>query len=162
MHNYAALSMAAFIIAFVVSHINNKRLITATFILFLAAALFTDIHHYQAARQSGLLGRQLAMQAISHSERPLERVMCINIDDDTEPRYSNFCVRPVDAFAWGLSVRHYSHYTWKTAITETTLLQYNEQQVKALADSALQAGNEAVWVVGHDKQKLTIITNERE
>ena len=99
------------------------------------------------------------MQAISQAERPLERALCINIDDPQEPRYSNFCVRPVDAFAWGLSVRHYSHYTWKTAISEITLPQYNEQQVKALADSALQAGNEAVWVVGHDKKKVTVITD---
>ena len=180
MHNYAALSMAALIVAFILTSISTvNRIFTSdlisdlshrshsisyglpivTFILFLSAAIFTDIHHYQAAHQSGQLSKQLAMQAISQAERPLERALCINIDDPQEPRYSNFRVRPVDAFAWGLSVRHYSHYTWKTAISEITLPQYNEQQVKALADSALQAGNEAVWVVGHDKKKVTVITD---
>lgn len=160
MHNYAALSMAALIIAFVVSHIDNKTIVTATFAFFLAAALFTDIRHYNAARQSGLLSKRMALLAISHSEKPLQRAFCINIDNADEPHYSNFCVRPVDAFGWGLSVRHYSHYTWKTAIREVTLPEYDEQQVKALAESALQSGDEAVWVAGAGNGSLIIITKE--
>ena len=160
MHNYAALSMAALIIAFITSQVSNKKLLTACFALFLAAAVFTDIHHYKAARQSGLLSKRMALLAISQAEHPLQRAFCINIDNSEEPCYSNFCVRPVDAFAWGLSVRHYSHYEWKTAISEVTLPEYNAQQVKALADSALQAGNEAVWVAGADRDSLIIITKE--
>ena len=160
MHNYAALSMAALIIAFVVSHIDNKKIVAATFSLFLAVALFTDIRHYEAARQSGLLSKRMALLAISKADHPLQRTFCINIDNADEPHYSNFCVRPVDAFGWGLSVRHYSHYSWKTAISETTLPHYDEQQVRALADSALQAGNEAVWIAGYDKEQLIIITGQ--
>lgn len=158
MHNYAALSIAAVIIGFIVSRLTNKKAVIVSFALFTAAALFTDIHHGEAARQSGLMSKRMALLAISKADHPLERAFCISIDNPEEPRYSNFGVRPVDAFAWGLSVRHYSHYTWKTKITETTLPHYDEQQVKALADSALQAGNEAVWVVGNDKESLTIIT----
>ena len=67
-------------------------------------------------------------------------------------------MRPADAFAWGLSVRHYTGYTWKTAISEIHLPTYDQQQVEALADSALRSGNEAVWIVGHHKNSLTIIT----
>lgn len=160
MHNYAALSVAAIIIGFIVSRLSNKKMVIASFVLFIAAALFTDIHHCLAARQSALLGKHMALLAISKAPQPLERAFCINIDNADEPRYSNFCVRPVDAFAWGLSVRHYSHYAWNTAITEVTLPQYDEQRVKALADSALQAGNEAVWVAGYDKDPLIVITRE--
>jgi len=158
MHNYAALSIAALIVAALIEETKKRQFLIPAFGLFLAAALFTDVHHYQAARQSGLLGRQLAMQAITQAQTPLERVFCININNEQEPCYSNFYVRPVDAFAWGLSVRHYTGYTWKTAISETTLPRYNQGQIETLADSALQAGNDAVWVVGHDKEKLTIIT----
>ena len=101
----------------------------------------------------------MALLAISKADHPLQRAFCINIDNSDEPRYSNFYVRPVDAFGWGLSVRHYSHYSWKTAISEVTLPEYNAQQVQALADSALQAGDEAVWVAGADKDPLIIITS---
>ncbi len=159
MHNYAALSIAALIVACLLStNLQSSifNLQSSTFILFLAAALFCDLHHYQAARQSGLLGKQLALQAIEAAEKPLERAYCINIDDESEPRYSNFCVRPVDAFAWGLSVRHYSHYTWKTHITETKLTDYDPQEVDSLARKALEEGYEAVWVVGYRTDSLTI------
>ena len=157
MHNYAALSMAALIIAFITSHIGNKKLLIATFTSFLATALFADIHHYKAAHESGLLSKRMALLAISQANHPLQHVLCININNTAEPSYSNFCVRPVDAFAWGLSVRHYSHYTWKTSVSEITLPEYNEQQVAAIADSALQAGNDAVWVAGYAKESLIII-----
>lgn len=160
MHNYAALSMAALIIAFAVSHIDHKKIVTVTFIFFLAAALFTDIRHYEAAHQSGLLSKRMALLAISKADHPLQRAFCINIDNADEPHYSNFCVRPVDAFGWGLSVRHYSHYAWKTSISEATLPEYDAQQIKALADSALQAGDEAVWVAGAGNDSLIIITKE--
>ena len=158
MHNYAALSIAALIIAFIVSQVNNKKLLIVSFTLFLAAAIFTDIHHYKAANQSGLLSKRMALLAISKADRPLQRVTCINIDNPDEPRYSNFCVRPVDAFAWGLSVRHYSHYAWKTSVSEINLSQYDAQQVKSLADSALQAGSEAVWVVGNSNEPLIVLS----
>ena len=162
MHNYAALSMAALIIATLLTHsASNSKFFTLhsslftfssyLFIFYLAAALFTDVHHYVAARESGLLGKQMALEVISQAERPLEHVTCINIDDDAEPRYSSFCVRPVDAFAWGLAVRHYSHYEWKTRIDEITLPQYNEDEISALTDSALNSGSQAVWIVGGTK-----------
>ena len=163
MHNYAALSMAALIVAALLSNTpKSHKLTSILFTLFISAALFTDLHHYQAAKQSGQLGKRLAMQVIQNTPTPPQHVFCININDDAEPCYSNFCVRPVDAFAWGLSVRHYSHYSWKTSITETTLPHYDQQQIQALADSALNNGCEAVWVVGHDKDQLTIISHEQK
>ena len=158
MHNYAALSMAAFVIACIVSSMTGRKHIATAFALFMAAALFTDAHHYLAARQSGLLGQKLAHQAINVHATPPAHVFCINIDDPDEPRYSSFVVRPVDAFAWGLSVRHFSHYSWKTHIDEISLPQYDQKQVEALADSALRSGSEAVWVVGHKADSITILT----
>lgn len=174
MHNYAALSMAALLVACLLTEpttsqsvangfsISSKPTVLVTlFALYLAACLITDTHHFLSARESGLLGRQLAMQAIDQAPKPLERAFCISIDNEAEPRYSNFCVRPVDAFAWGLSVRHYTHYRWTTAISEIKLPAYDRQQVEALADSALHSGNEAVWVVGHRPDSLTIITHDQ-
>ena len=158
MHNYAALSVAALIIAYIVSYLPENRLLVVAFVLYMAAALFTDIRHYVAARESGELSREMAMEVINSTDTPTEKVLCISIDDEAEPRYSNFCVRPVDAFAWGLSVRHFSHYTWKTQITTISLPHYDQQQIESKADSALQNGYQAVWIAGHDHHHVKIIT----
>ena len=171
MHNYAALSIAALIVAHILSSslkiVNRKfvnRKSALAFALFLAAAIFTDIHHYTAARDSGLLGKRLATQAIKGTPYPspltshLSKVMVISIDDPEEPRYSSFCVRPVDAFAWGLSVRHYTGYIRDITISEASLPAYDQQQVEVMADSALSIGNDAVWLVGHNPDSLTIFT----
>jgi len=149
MHNYAPLSMAAMIVAVVTDQSSRSKYAAGAFALFLAAAIVTDIHHYSAARQSGELSRHLALQALEQTDPKARRVLCINIDDDLEPRYSNFCVRPVDAFAWGLAAVHFSHYTFKPAIDEVALPRYDAARVEALADSALHAGRDAVWIVGH-------------
>ena len=193
MHNYAALSIAAIIVATLLSstpplgptgrlrslseqelHRSTQRdacgafrsknssapqlLNYSLFALFLAAALFTDAHHYLAARESGLLGKHLAMQAIEAADRPLQRAFVISIEDPEEPHYSSFCVRPADTFGWGLAVRHYTGYTWKTAITEAKFDHYDPALVQAVSDSALYAGNEAVWLVGHKADSLTIFS----
>ena len=163
MHNYAALSIAAIIVASLltppaaVPSFSSEVLHSSLFAIFLAAALFTDVHHYVAARESGLLGKRLAMQAIESAKEPVQKALVISIDDPEEPRYSNFCVRPVDAFGWGLSVRHYTGYTWKTAICEEKFDHYDPVQVKAIADSALHAGYDAVWAVGHKADSLQVI-----
>ena len=162
MHNYAALSMAAIIVATMLSapYNGNKffTLHSSLFTLYLAAAIFTDVHHCLAARESGLLGKRLAMQAIEAADKPLQRAFVISIEDPEEPHYSSFCVRPADAFGWGLAVRHYTGYTWKTAITEAKFDHYDPALVQAVSDSALHAGNEAVWLVGHKADSLTIFS----
>ena len=182
MHNYAALSIAAIIVAALLSP-NSPTPYSSPegrgavvnevspsgegwwgpgclwwgFALFLAAALFTDVHHYIAARESGLLGKRLAMQAIESAKEPVRKALVVSIDDPREPRYSSFCVRPADAFGWGLSVRHYTGYAWKTVISEAKFDHYNPAEVKAVADSALHAGCDAVWVVGHKDDSLQVI-----
>jgi len=163
MHNYAALSIAAIIIAVILTSsplhsTTEKHLVKPAFALFIIAALFTDIHHYIGARNSGLLGKNMAMQVIEHAEKPVQKALVITIDDPKQPRYSSFCVRPADAFGWGLSVHHHSGYSWKTAISEAKFDHYDPVLVKATADSALHAGNDAVWVVGHKPDSLTIIS----
>ena len=173
MHNYAALSIAAIIVAVLLSDKGELQSSSVNgnlqsvkgdlqspltwFVLFLAAALFTDVHHYIAARDSGLLGKRLAMQAIEACPTAPRQAFVISVDDPGEPHYSSFCVRPADAFAWGLSVRHYTGYAWQVHISETVLQHYDDRQARLLADSALQAGNDVVWVVGHKDGNLEII-----
>lgn len=71
MHNYAALSLAALLVAVIIQNINLKayRMTIATFVLFLIAAIITDIHHFLGAREGGLLSKQLATEAIIKTEK---------------------------------------------------------------------------------------------
>ena len=155
MHNYAPLSMAAMMVAIIIDRTPAKKSVVVAFSLFLLADIVTDLHHYQAARESGQLSRHMATQALEQTDlQTTTRVLCINIDDPSEPHYSSFCVRPVDAFAWGLSAIHFSHYTFKPTISELTLPSFDAARVEALADSALQAGCDAVWVAGHGRNLL--------
>ena len=61
------------------------------------------------------------------------------------------------AFAWGLSVRHYTGYKWPETVSDTILSIRDEQQLKALADSALLVGNDVVWIV---YKGVTVINGE--
>jgi hypothetical protein len=75
MHNYAALSLAALLVAVIIQNINLKayRMTIATFVLFLIAAIITDIHHFLGAREGGLLSKQLATEAIIKTEKKVKR-----------------------------------------------------------------------------------------
>lgn len=161
MHNYAALSIAALIIAMLVNSITNKRLVTSAFILFLLSAIFTDLHHYQAAYGSGLLGKNMALEVMEKTGKPVKKVYCISIDNPEEPCYSNFCVRPIDAFAWGFSVQYYTNYQWPEELNDTIFNEYNIQTVNSLADSLLQSGYDCVWLVGHNGSQTSVFKDNK-
>lgn len=148
MHNYAALSLAALLVAVIIQNINLKtyRMTIATFVLFLIAAIITDIHHFLGAREGGLLSKQLATEAIIKTEKKVKRAYCINIDNN-EPKYSSFGVPSIDAFAWGLSVRHYTSYQWPEEINDTLISAENKEKATTIAKHALNNGADCVWIV---------------
>ena len=118
----------------------------ATFVLFLIAAIITDIHHFLGAREGGLLSKQLATEAIIKTEKKVKRAYCINIDNN-EPKYSSFGVPSIDAFAWGLSVRHYTSYQWPEEINDTLISAENKEKATTIAKHALNHGADCVWIV---------------
>lgn len=147
MHNYAALSLAALFIAVIVNRIKKVNVCYAAFSLFLLAAFITDGHHIAGARQSGLLGKEMAADVIRQTPQPVQKVYVVTIDDEETPRYSHFGVRPVDAFAWGLSVRHYVDYAWPQEIADTII--NHPQDTSRIVERKLQEGYEAVWTVSN-------------
>lgn len=147
MHNYAPLSMTALIVACLVSKMKRDKWLVPSFSLFLCTALFTDVHHTIGALKSGELGKNMALEAIRLTGKPVQNAYCISIDDEVTPKYSSFGVRPIDAFAWGLSVRYYTNYSWPTDIKDTTIMQNETVNLDHLADSILHSGVQCVWIV---------------
>ena len=147
MHNYAALSLVALFIAVMVNRVKYRKVCFAAFSLFLLAAFITDWHHIEGARQSGLLGKEMAAEVIRQTPRPVQKVYLVTIDDEETPRYSHFGVRPVDAFAWGLSVRHYVDYAWPQEIYDTIVS--HPQEAASIVERKLQEDYEAVWTVSN-------------
>lgn len=150
MHNYAPLSMTSIIVAYILSNINKDkmRLTTITFVVYIMTAIFTDIHHFIYAQKSGYLSRDMAQQTIVKTGRKTKSVYVISIDDHT-PKYSSFCVPPVEAFAWGLSVRFYNDFEWPKEITDTLIDISEKEQVTIIANQALSKGADCVWIVNN-------------
>jgi hypothetical protein len=151
MHNYAGLSLAAIITAFLIdsNRFQGRTVITA-FLLFTLSAAVADVHHFMYARQSGFLGRQMASQVIDLTKGEPENVACITVCDDATPKYSSFGVRPVDCFAWGESVRYYTGYRWPRTLENFNVDKQDSLALRRLTDSLLhhpQSKVECLWIV---------------
>ena len=157
MHNYAPLSITAFIVACLVDNLKTNKWLLPCFSLFLLAAIMTDVHHTLGAIKSGELGKKLALEAITKTAKPVEHAYCISIDQEDTPKYSSFAVRPTDAFAWGLSVRHYTNYVWPEDIRDTLLTKEENINLDHLVDSLLHTKVQCVWII--DGEQITVRKN---
>lgn len=156
MHNYAALCMTAFITGYLADHtaaVQRKRMLVC-FGLYMATAVVSDIHHAVGARQSGELGRNWAFRVIEQSKTPVQNVLCITIEDDHTPKYSSFGVRPVDAFGWGLSVTHYTHYEWPSRVESVIIREDEADKAEKMAREALHNGYDAAWIISNQDCRM--------
>ena len=156
MHIYAGLPFAALIIG----RLQSRYFRVLPIILFFAASLVTDVHHYHAAYQSGLMGKEMAEQVLSQTKTKSERVFVVTIDRG-ELKYSIFNVIPSDAFGWGLAARHYSGYTVASELRDTTIAApatpaEKQQTVQRIAEEVRpHYPYDAFWVV--DGKEVTVI-----
>ncbi len=156
MHIYAGLPFAALI----VGRLQSRHFRVLPIILFFAASLVTDAHHYHAAYESGLMGKDMAEQVLSQTKTKSERVFVVTIDRG-EQKYSIFNVIPSDAFGWGLAARHYSGYTVASELRDTTIAApatpaEKQQTVKRIAEEVRpHYPYDALWVV--DGKEVTVI-----
>ena len=187
MHNYAPLSIAAIMMAIIVESVQKLRpKLKLLWSLFLLAMLITDFNHYQAARASGQLSRQMAEEVIgslypgslesqpfghtiqtprlespgseANTQPAPSNVFCISVTRaDDIPGYSSFYVRPVNAFAWGLSVRRYTNYQFPANLHDTVLIDPTSRQIEHVADSALLTGADCVWIVTDSSYHVRIL-----
>lgn len=159
MHIYAGLPFAAMIIGRLenptslgqnTSSLGGKQLLAT--VLFFSACLISDIHHWHAAYQSGLMGKDMAEQIIEQSKSKPQKVFVLTLDNG-ETKYSIFNVIPSEAFGWGLAARHYSGYTMAneindTVVTSPTTKAEKELLIRNIAEEVKHNYSyDAFWVV---------------
>lgn len=158
MHIYAGLPFAALIIHILCRKPTRRQTIAA--MLFLLAALISDIHHGYAAYQSGIVGKEMAEDVLRKSRTLPQNVYIINIDNG-EKKYSTFNVIPHEAFGWGRAATHYSDYSCASSIEDTTITAPDDNATKQrlIEDITkkveLKDTYDALWVV--DGKNISIL-----
>ena len=152
MHIYAGLAMLAIIIAFSINRYEEHiKPIILSFVFFCLAAIIIDLHLILSSVESGLVGKNMAQEAIRKTGKPVNSVYVVIIEDDY-PKLSSFCVIPNEAFGWGLASRYETNYKWPKIICDTTISRTPDAIIKAqqLSRQLLRDNNmDCVWIVNH-------------
>ena len=161
MHIYAGLAMIAIIIAYSINHIDKINFVVFTFGLWMVTALFINNHLIETSVKSGLIGKNMAKEAIKKTGQSVRNVYVIIIEDDY-PKLSSFCVIPNEAFGWGLATQYETNYQWPETIIDTTLTRTADYRrtSERLARKVLNNNKyDCVWLVDHDD--ITVIRSEK-
>ena len=158
LHAYAALSLSALLIGYVIQQETRRQWLIGSFIAYAAAMLISTGHHWQKSVESGETARQLVREVLRQSKHPARNVFLI-MQEDKSPQYSSFCVNPADAFGWGRAVCMETHYQWPESITELVVPvdQWDEKKDSFIFD-ALSMGYDAVWIQKH--HTITVLEKE--
>lgn len=158
LHAYAALSLSALLIGYVIQQETRRQWLIGSFIAYAAAMLISTGHHWQKSVESGETARQLVREVLRQSKHSAHNVFLI-MQEDKSPQYSSFCVNPADAFGWGRAICMETHYQWPESITELVVPvdQWNEKKDSFIFD-ALSMGYDAVWI----QKNHTITVLEKE
>lgn len=152
MHTYAGLAMLTVMIAYSIdTYKKHIKPIVFSFILFCLSAIIIDIHLINASVESGLMGKQMAQDAIKKTGEPVKSVYVIIIEDEY-PKLSSFCVIPYEAFGWGWASQYETNYLWPEDIQDTTIVRSPEAIVNAQKLSKSILDNhmyDCVWIVDH-------------
>lgn len=157
MHTYAGLAILTVIIAYSISHIENIKPIIVAFVLWIVTAVVIDIHLIDSSIKSGIIGKEMAREAIRKTGMPVKSVYVIIIEDDY-PKLSSFCVIPYEAFGWGLAAQYETNYQWPKIIEDTTLCRTENVKIEArkLGRKRLNSQHtDCVWIVDH--QSINVI-----
>ena len=155
MHTYGGLVFVALLLCNAQCTMHNaQKFFTFHFSLFLLTSLAIDLHLWHASVESGRLGKEMAVQAVEKTGKPVKDVYLIIIDEEY-PKLSSFCVTPYEAFGWGIATRHETNYKWPEEFNDTLL-----ERTKTAREQALKLGekkikeHECVWIVDHKDIKV--------
>lgn len=159
MHSYAALPLAAMLTGLatdkaVSSGKTGKRMLAWSFCAFMAAAVFTDVHHWLASYRSGLYGHNMAEEIVRQTGKNRPQRVFLIITESRYRKYSSFCVIPSDTFGWGKSVMHLTGFDWPKEITDITIPQSETPKIPAMTRRAIADGYDAVWLAGDNGAKV--------
>lgn len=160
MHAYAGLGIAAMLLGYLFPEGKMDRKEVTMLLLYLTASVISIGHHIDAATESGKVGKQMALSALSKIEGKPQRVYLVEIDNN-EQKYSMFYTTPQEAFGWGLALRHESGYTIGMEEIRDTIIgpfASNTEKAKALKsviDKKKASGQyDAILTVEFDKVKV--------
>jgi len=151
MHTYAGLTFVSLLIGYTAHTIVKKRNIIIAFYLFMTAAIFVDIHLWYTSYESGLIGKNMAKDAIIKTGKPIDKVRIIIIEENYQ-KVSSFRVIPSDAFGWGRAAQYETNYLWPKMISDTTIERSSDALLKAhiIAKDALKNNQyDCVWIINH-------------
>ena len=153
MHTYAGMALLAVIIAYSIDCSKSQyKQIVYSFILFCCSALMINTHLIKASIKSGLIGKNMAVEAISKTIDPVKSVYVIIIEDDY-PKLSSFCVIPNEAFGWGLASQYETNYVWPEIVNDT-IIERSLNATKEATDIGHDILNknlyDCVWLVDRD------------
>lgn len=158
MHTYAGLVMISIITAHSITVCQQEiKPVITTFGLFVIAAIIINIHLIDASIKSGLVGKEMAMEAVRKTGQPANSVYVVIIEDDY-PKLSSFCVIPVDAFGWGYATQYETNYQWPKNIQDTTIVRSAHAMSEAKKISHNKLHNKTVdcaWIV--DRQNIYVV-----
>lgn len=150
MHTYAGMAMLAIMIAFAIDkYKDHLKPIYISFLLFCLSAIIIDHHLIKSSVASGIVGKMMAIEAIQKTEKPVDSVFVVIIEDDY-PKLSSFCVIPNDAFGWGLASQYETNYQWPKVV-EDTIIERSDESLKQAQQICFEALNkkkyDCVWII---------------
>lgn len=157
MHTYAGLAMIAIFIAYGIDccYKKDRKPVILSYLLFMFSALLIDIHLIDKSIQSGMIGKKMAQEAIQKTEKKVNNVYVIIIED-YYPKLSSFCVIPCDAFGWGYAAQFETNFQWPKNIEDTTIIRTQDVVANAYSLGRKQLKNwDCIWIV--DNKKIYVI-----
>ncbi len=156
MHSYAALPIAALSIGWMADKVQSDKLLKLLTVTFAISCIFINLHHWIEAYKSGVMGDRMAQQGMdelnSHTATPVDSVFTISVYQG-EPKYSSFCVIPVDAFAWGCSLLGKTYGQWPLHTEDYSIDYPSQQQIDSIAHDARSHGYKNILLVRGDSVK---------
>lgn len=160
MHTYAGMAMLAIIIAFLIDkYKKNLKPIYISFFLFCLSAIIINYHLIESSVKSGIIGKMMAIEAIHKTDKPVNSVYVVIIEDDY-PKLSSFCVIPNEAFGWGLASQYETNYQWPKVIKDTTIERSQEslKHAKEIGFEILRKKKyDCVWIV--NGKEINVVKN---
>ena len=152
MHTYAGLALLSVIVAYSIQNYKEYKTIIIAFAFFALSAILIDIHLWHESWKSGWVGKNMSIEAINKTGKPVNKVYVIIIEDDY-PKLSSFCVIPNEAFGWGMAAQYETNYQWPKAI-EDTIIERSADAFSKARDLGLETLNkqqhDCVWIVDHE------------
>ena len=157
MNTYCSLGIAALLVGYLAneSRCTPKKL-QMLFLLYIIAAVFTDVHHWYKAWKTSLPGKEIAMSIVEKTGKPVNKVYCIMINDN-EPKFSSFCVPTNETIGWGRAVWQFTGYKWPKELQDTTIESTSQatQQAIKLAMIAKKKNFDCIWII--NKKNVEVI-----